>query len=40
MTLRQLLSPQARAVLFDSPAEVRAIVQHYTLSIEDVALIQ
>ena len=40
MTLRQLLSPQARAALFDPPTEVRAIVRHYTFSIEDVALIR
>jgi TnpA family transposase len=40
MTLRQLLSPQARAALFDPPMEVRAIVRHYTFSIEDVALIR
>src|ERR1700676_3760106 len=40
MTPRQLLSPQARAALFDPPMEVRAIVRHYTFSIEDVALIR
>jgi hypothetical protein len=39
MTPRQLLSPQARAALFDPPTEVRAIVWHYTFSIEDLALI-
>jgi TnpA family transposase len=40
MTPRQLLSPQARAALFDPPMEVRAIVRHYTFSIKDVALIR
>jgi TnpA family transposase len=40
MTPRQLLSPQARAALFDPPTDVRAIVRHYTFSIEDVTLIQ
>src|ERR1700675_2587441 len=40
MTLRQLLSPQARAALFDPPTEVKAIVRHYTFSIEDVAPIR
>jgi Domain of unknown function (DUF4158) len=40
MMLRQHLSPQARAALFDPPTEVRAIVRHYTFSIEDVALIR
>jgi TnpA family transposase len=40
MTLRQLLSPQARAALFDPPTGVRAIVRHYTFSIQDVALIR
>jgi hypothetical protein len=39
MTPRQLLSPQARAALFDPPMEVRAIVRHYTFSIKDVALV-
>ena len=40
MTLRQLLSPQARATLFDPPTDVRAIVRHYTFSIEDLTLIR
>ena len=40
MTPRQLLSPQARAALFDPPTDVRAIVRHYTFSIEDIALIR
>jgi TnpA family transposase len=40
MTPRQLLSPQARAALFDPPTDVRAIARHYTFSIEDVTLIQ
>jgi hypothetical protein len=40
MTPRQLLSPQARVALFDPPMEVRAIVRHYTFSIEDVALVR
>ena len=40
MTPRQLLSPQAHVALFDPPTEVRAIVRHYTLSIEDLALIR
>jgi hypothetical protein len=34
------LIPQARAALFDPPTDVRAIVRHYTFSIEDVALIR
>jgi TnpA family transposase len=33
-------SSQARAALFDPPMDVRAIVRHYTFSIEDVALIR
>jgi TnpA family transposase len=40
MTPRQLLSPQARAALFDPPTDVRAIVRHYTFSNDDVTLIQ
>src|SRR6476660_1399213 len=40
MTLRQLLSPQARAALFDPPTDVRAIVRYYTFSTEDVSLIR
>jgi len=40
MTPRQLLSPQARAALFDPPQEVRAIVRHYTFSREDLTLIR
>ena len=40
MTPRQLLSPQARAALFDPPTDLRAIVRHYTFSIEDLALIR
>ena len=40
MTPRQLLSPQARAALVDPPTDVRAIVRHYTFSIEDIALIR
>ena len=40
MTPRQLLSPQARADGFDPPTDVRAIVRHYTFSIEDIALIR
>jgi TnpA family transposase len=40
MTPRQLLSPQARAALFDPPREVRAIVRHYTFSREDLTLIR
>jgi TnpA family transposase len=40
MTQRQLLSPQARAALFDPPTDVRAIVRHYTFSNDDVTLIR
>ena len=40
MTPRQLLSPQARAALFDPPTDVRAIVRHYTFSNDDVTLIR
>jgi TnpA family transposase len=40
MTPRQILSPQARAALFDPPTDLRAIVRHYTFSIEDVTLIR
>ena len=40
MTPRQLLSPQARAALFDPPTDVRAIVRYYTFSTEDVSLIR
>ena len=40
MTLRQLLSPQTRATLFDPPTDVRSIVRHYTFSIEDLTLIR
>jgi TnpA family transposase len=39
MTPRQLLSPQSRAALFDPPADSAAIVRHYTLSPDDLALI-
>lgn len=38
MTPRQLLSPQARAALFDPPREIRTIVRHYTFSREDLTL--
>lgn len=40
MTTRQLLSPQSRAALFDPPTDPAAIVRHYTLSPEDLALIR
>ena len=40
MTLRQLLSPQARAALFDPPTDIRSIARHYTFSIEDLTLIR
>jgi TnpA family transposase len=40
MTPRQILSPQSRAELFDPPADPTAIVRHYTLSLEDLAMIQ
>ncbi len=40
MTPRQLLSPQSRATLFDPPTDPAAIVRHYTLSLEDLALIR
>ena len=32
------LTPSPRPALFDPPTEVRAIVRHYTFSIEDLAL--
>ena len=40
MTPRQLLSPQARAALFDPPREIRAIVRHYTFSREELTRIR
>jgi TnpA family transposase len=40
MTTRQLLSPQSRAALFDPPTDPAAIIRHYTLSPEDLALIR
>jgi TnpA family transposase len=40
MTPRQLLSPQARSVLFDPPTDAAAIVRHYTFSSEDLTLIR
>ena len=40
MTPRQILSPQARVALFDPPTDLRAIVRHYTFSIDDVTLIR
>ena len=36
----EILSPQARAALFDPPTDPAAIVRHYTFSPEDMALIQ
>jgi TnpA family transposase len=39
MISRQLISAQARSVLFDPPTDPAAIVAHYTLSPEDLALI-
>ena len=40
MPPRTVLSPQARAALFDPPTDPAAIVRNYTLSPEDMALIR
>ena len=40
MKKHEILSPQSRAALFDTPTEPAAIVRHYTLSPEDLSLIQ
>ena len=40
MKKHEILSPQSRAALFDPPADPAAIVRHYTLSPEDLALIR
>lgn len=40
MKKHEILSPQARAALFDPPIDPAAIVRHYTLSPEDLALIR
>ena len=40
MKKHEILSPQARAALFDPPTDPAAIVRHYTLSPDDLALIR
>ena len=40
MKKHEILSSQARAALFDPPADSAAIVRHYTFSPEDMALIR
>ena len=40
MRKHEILSPQSRAALFDPPTDPTAIVRHYTLSSEDLALIR
>jgi len=40
MKKHEILSPQARAALFDPPNDPAAIVRHYTLSPDDLALIR
>jgi Domain of unknown function (DUF4158) len=40
MKKHEILSPQARADLFDPPTDTAAIVRHYTFSPEDMALIR
>lgn len=40
MKKHEILSPHARATLFDPPTEPAAIVRHYTFSPEDLALIR
>ena len=40
MKKHEILSPQSRAALFDPSADPAAIVRHYTLSPDDVALIR
>jgi hypothetical protein len=38
MPPRHIPSPQSRAALFDPPTDPAAIVRHYTLSSEDLAV--
>ena len=40
MKKHEILSPQSRAALLDPPPAPAAIVRHYTLSSEDLALIR
>ena len=40
MKKHEILSPQSRAELFDPPTDPAAIVRHYTLSSDDLALIR
>lgn len=40
MKKHEILSPQARAALFDPPNDPAAIIRHYTLSPDDLALIR
>jgi TnpA family transposase len=40
MKKHEILSPQSRAALFDPPTEAAAIIRHYTLSPEDLAVIR
>jgi Domain of unknown function (DUF4158) len=40
MKKHEILSPQARAALFDPPNDPPAIIRHYTLSPDDLALIR
>jgi hypothetical protein len=40
MKKHEILSPQSRAELFDPPTDPAAIVRHYTLSPDDLALIR
>jgi TnpA family transposase len=40
MKKHEILSQQSRAALFDPPTDPAAIVRHYTLSPEDLALVR
>jgi TnpA family transposase len=40
MKKHEILLPQARAALFDPPNDPAAIIRHYTLSPDDLALIR
>jgi len=40
MKKHEILSPQARAALFDPPTDPAAIVRHYTFTPEDLALVR
>ncbi len=40
MKKHEILSPQARAALFNPPSNPAAIIRHYTLSPDDLALIR